>query len=163
MLGRPPVPTALKVLHGNPGEYPLKNEPKVRVYLPTAPGWMSDEAKEIFNSKAKELYDMKVLTQADVETLAVWADMMGQYIQVSQQIRKEGMVFYKQKIDGNGLERLEPERNPNIVTLEKLRSELRHYSSLLGTNPSARTRLQVIDVKEDEFDSFLRKNDRKVG
>ena len=160
----PPKPTALRILEGNPGRRPLPaNEPAVRIYLPDAPEWMSDEAKEIFNNKARELYDMKVLSQSDVEVLAVWADMMGQYIQMSKQVRNEGFVFYKQKIDSNGLERMEPERNPNIVTLEKLRSELRQYSNLLGTNPSARTRLQVIDVKEDEFDSFLRKNDRKVG
>ena len=156
MGGRPPTPTALKALHGFPGRRPPpENEPRPDVYLPEAPEWLNKLSKEIFKNKAKELYEVKILTQLDTETLAIWADMMGQYVTLRQQIEKEGMVFYKQKVDFQGNERLEPARNPNMVTIEYLRREIRQYSDMLGTNPRARVRLQVIEVPNDPFEDFL--------
>ena len=40
--GRPPKPTYLKVLEGNPGKRPLnENEPKPKPSAPKCPAWLS--------------------------------------------------------------------------------------------------------------------------
>jgi P27 family predicted phage terminase small subunit len=157
--GRPPTPSALKELHGNPGRRPLnENEPKPNVYLPEKPPYeMSEQATQIFRSKASELYQCGILTNLDAEFLAIWAEMMAEYVEIKKEIQEQGRVYYKQRIDGSGNELMEPSRNPNMITLENLRREIRFYSARLGTEPSARVKLQVIKVDENEFDDFLRK------
>lgn len=159
MGGRPPTPSALKELHGNPGHRPLnEHEPKPNVYLPEKlPYEMSGVASEIFNNKARELYQCGILTNLDVEFLGIWAEMMEEYIDIKNEIKKQGRVYYKQRIDGSGNELMEPARNPNMITLENLRREIRFYSARLGTEPSARTKLQIIKIEEDEFEEYLSK------
>lgn len=159
LAGRPPTPTALKELHGNPGKRPLnEDEPRPGVYLPDKPPYeLTETAQEIFSNKARELFACGILTQLDVEFLAIWAELMDDYITLVKQVRDEGFVYYKQKLLYDGNTRNEPERNPNLITLENLRREIRFYSARLGTEPSARTKLQVVRVQEDELDDFIQR------
>jgi phage terminase small subunit len=54
--GRPPKPTALKVLEGNPGKRPLnQNEPKPEKKAPNCPSWLLPDAKKEWRRLSKEL------------------------------------------------------------------------------------------------------------
>ena len=54
--GRRPLPTQLKILHGNPGGRPLnRREPKPRSTAPRCPNWLSPEAKRAWRATVKEL------------------------------------------------------------------------------------------------------------
>ena len=62
MRGRKPTPTALKVLHGNPGKRKLPvNEPSPREGTADPPEWLEPEAQETWRNIARELQYAKVL------------------------------------------------------------------------------------------------------
>lgn len=43
--GRPPLPTEIKALRGNPGKRPLNNDPHVPAGIPKCPDWLTPVAK----------------------------------------------------------------------------------------------------------------------
>lgn len=65
--GRPPKPTAVKELEGNPGKRPLnKNEPKPKQTAPKCPSWLEPDAKKEWRRLSKELESMGLLTEVDM-------------------------------------------------------------------------------------------------
>ena len=69
--GRPPKPTAIKELEGNPGKRPLnKNEPKPKAKAPKCPPWLESDAKKEWRRLSKELEAMGLLTQVDMAAFA---------------------------------------------------------------------------------------------
>lgn len=69
--GRPPKPTAVKELEGNPGKRPLnKNEPKPKQIAPKCPSWLEPDAKKEWRRLSKELETMGLLTQVDMAAFA---------------------------------------------------------------------------------------------
>lgn len=65
--GRPPKPTAVKELEGNPGKRPLnKNEPKPKQIAPKCPSWLEPDAKKEWRRLSKELETMGLLTQVSI-------------------------------------------------------------------------------------------------
>ena len=56
MIGRPPVPTAIKRIRGNPGRYPLpEDEPKPPRGIPEAPEHLSELARKAWEGFAAVL------------------------------------------------------------------------------------------------------------
>ena len=46
MRGRPPVPTNIKILMGNPGHRPLNNqEPQLPIEAPECPDWLDEKGE----------------------------------------------------------------------------------------------------------------------
>jgi phage terminase small subunit len=70
-MGRPPKPTRLKVLQGNPGKRSLpKNEPKPAAGA-APPPWMSPAARKEWARLAPRLLKLGLLTELDAEALAI--------------------------------------------------------------------------------------------
>lgn len=73
MAGRPPKPTALKLLTGNPGCRPLpQNEPKPPAGKAEPPDWLTAEARKLWDRYAPRYEAMGVLTVADELAFANW-------------------------------------------------------------------------------------------
>lgn len=73
MAGRPPKPTALKLLTGNPGRRPLpKNEPKPPAGKAEPPDWLSPMARKLWDKYAPRYEAMGTLTSADELAFANW-------------------------------------------------------------------------------------------
>lgn len=73
-MARPPKPTALKLLTGNPGGRKLNDrepEPKVLDDC-TPPAYLSEAAREIWAEWAPKLTRNLLLTELDVEAFAQW-------------------------------------------------------------------------------------------
>jgi P27 family predicted phage terminase small subunit len=71
LRGRPPKPTALKVLEGNPGKRPLnEREPKPLTVEPDMPSYLDREAQREWKRLVPILLRMRVLTEADGVALA---------------------------------------------------------------------------------------------
>jgi len=89
MAGRPPKPTALKILTGNPGHRPLpKNEPMPeRGAAP--PAWMPLKARKEWDRLAPVLDRLGVLTEVDGEALAELCAARAKFQEV---VREEGRV-----------------------------------------------------------------------
>ena len=70
--GRRPVPTRLKMLHGNPGKRRLNDrEPQPEARLPKPPEHLTDEAKKEWRRAGKLLLGMGLVSDLDRAALAV--------------------------------------------------------------------------------------------
>jgi P27 family predicted phage terminase small subunit len=193
--GPPPKPTRLKILQGNPGKRALnKDEPTP----PAAPGgevkppwWLPRYERDLgvngrkVRSKARTFWariapildEMGVLTTADPDALAMLCDVLAEYVEAREIVRRYGMSYesYSVKADTRAVLNAEQEPDededpldPNAVTMMiRPRPEVRIASDAwrrarammqeFGLTPSARTRVKG-DPKtdEDEFDAFMR-------
>jgi len=79
-LGRPPKPTGLRILQGNPGKRPLpQGEPKPLAAKPARPGWLLPEAKREWARLAPQLVRLGVLTQVDRMPFAMLCQSWARY------------------------------------------------------------------------------------
>ena len=80
-MGRPLKPTVLKIIAGNPGKRPLPASEAT--YPPAnlaAPDWLAGEALVLWLKLAPALDFNGLLTTASRDTLCVYCDTMGGYI-----------------------------------------------------------------------------------
>ena len=128
MAGRPPKPTALKVLQGNPGKRKLpKGEPTPAVGCVPPPG-LSKRARLVWDQIVPELIAQRVAT-----TLDPWA--LGKLCEMEVDFRRRAM------------------RGDAIAT--QARTLLSYYQQF-GMTASARAKLALPAEKEkDPFEVFL--------
>lgn len=75
MAGRPPKPTRLKILQGNPGHRPLpENEPQPPAGKPKPPETLSTEARNLWNRYSARYEAMGTLTIADELAFGNWME-----------------------------------------------------------------------------------------
>lgn len=89
MAGRRPVPTAQKIIRGNPGRRPInENEPVPPAGKVACPSWLPAEGKKAFRELVKVLGDqgMKVLTTADRLALTLLCDAFATYRQAQKDL-----------------------------------------------------------------------------
>ena len=85
--GRPPKPTALKLLTGNAGKRPLpENEPApvVPSRLPPPPKHLSDEAKSEWRRMGRELLRLGLLTTIDRAEFALYCQAWGRWVEAEE-------------------------------------------------------------------------------
>ncbi|MFC5524027.1 P27 family phage terminase small subunit [Polaromonas jejuensis] len=80
-MARPPKPTALKLIAGNPGKRSLNKQEPDPTYLQdlTPPAWLSDAAKQVWSELAPAAVAAKLLTEVDVEPFAMGCVAIAQY------------------------------------------------------------------------------------
>ncbi len=72
MAGRPPKPTALKLLQGNPGKRKLPEGEPVSTGAAVCPSWLSRDARELWKKWAPVFEGMGCLREADTFAFANW-------------------------------------------------------------------------------------------
>lgn len=136
--GRKPKPTKLKVVTGNPGHRPLnENEPEPVLGIPDMPAWIEPfkHAVENWNTESAVLDDMGIISQADAGVLATRSFLYHQIVELSGDIKTEGTTLES--------EGREPKHNPKQKQLESIFKEYRTLGSLLGLDPSSRSKLHI--------------------
>ena len=81
MPGPKPKPNNLKLLTGNPGKRPINEQEPV--YNPTAidpPEWLTEAARPMWDRLASNLDMNGLLTETSQEILALYCDLMADYI-----------------------------------------------------------------------------------
>ena len=92
--GRPPTPTSLRLLQGNPQHRPINDqEPKPKPIAPRCPSWLSPVAKRHWRDLAPELERIGVLTTIDVGAFAGLCESWAQYREASEFLHKHGAVY----------------------------------------------------------------------
>lgn len=139
--GRPPKPTALKELAGNPGKRPLNhNEPKPQVIALECPEWITGEGRKEYDRLAALLVSLRVLTEADAAGLAAYVYEYDAWIRAERLVRKEGSVLVSEK----GGKYMNPRvgiANMHFKNMVKLMQEF-------GLTPASRSRIEA--QPEDE-------------
>ena len=160
-----PKPTKLKILQGNPGKRPLnKLEPEPRRGIPTMPKWLKafPVAKKEWKRESKELDEMGIMTTAECGDLAVRVYLACQIQELANEINDEGTVITITLLNKDGEEiTTSTKTNPKCIQLKNLITEYRQIGSLLGLDPSSRSKLKTEKLKKpdagDEFLSQIRK------
>ena len=128
MTGRPPKPTALKILNGSAAHHPERTngaEPKAPplTAIPVPPFELSEVALAAWQRNASAAVGLGVLTAADLDTLAVACEAFAEY-----------RTALKAR---DGWRRADAARKFYVTTLGKF-----------GLNASDRTRLRVEPVPD---------------
>ena len=132
--GRKPVPTMLKVLHGNPGRRPVDPdiEPQGQGQLWAPPLWFNDEQREQW-AYALEWAPPGLLTATDREILVVWVVACVKHANAAAKVGQLGDVVTTK--DGNIIQ------NPYLSILNRQALIMIRVVSELGFSPAARAGL----------------------
>jgi P27 family predicted phage terminase small subunit len=114
------------------------------------PSWLTREAKREFRRLAKMLLDVELVTNLDVDLLAMFANTLVCYREMDAEIREQGlMATYTNKA---GAENTIP--NPLLSHRKQLGDQLRMLAAEFGFTPSARAKLALPKPEEKEPTAF---------
>jgi P27 family predicted phage terminase small subunit len=157
MPGRKPKPTALKLLQGNPGKRPLRDdEPRPEVCLPDPPEHLSAVAKEHWGVIGAQLAEAGILTSIDRDALALYCEAYARWVHANEQLRLFGVLVKAP----SGY----PMQSPFLAIANKAFEQMRSMLTEFGMTPSSRTRVRVASPgAEDPMDEFLRRGAALAG
>lgn len=159
MAGRPPKPSKIRKLHGNPSKRPLNDaepEPKPPAKPPTPPTWLGKEAKKEYRRVAKELFALGLLTELDRTALAAYAVAYERWVKANAGIEEHSLVL----VVG---ENCYMQQSPYVAIANAAAKEMKSFLTEFGMTPSARSRLRVEKpAEEDPFEAF-QKSKRRSG
>ena len=137
--GTKPLPTSLRLLNGNAAHRPLpKNEPQpapAQIDDIDVPDHLTETARAHFRKTARILKGMRVLTEADMDAVAVYAESWGRYIQATLQIQKDGLITAGSKGQAR--------RNPMLDVQSEALTKCMKLMAEFGLTPSSRTRVRT--------------------
>ena len=153
--GPRPQPTQLKIMRGNPGCRPInKAEPQPPSDGVVMPGHLGEVAAGKWCELLPLLQAVKVMTRADVESLARYCDTYEWWLATRAKLKKEGDTY--PILNDKGEVKYIAQR-PEVSIANKLAAQLRQLESDFGLSPAARTSLKVEpDAKEESvLNKFL--------
>lgn len=136
MAGRKPIPTALKILRGNPGQHPLnKDEPEPAPQLPEPPDDLGAYALAEYQERGPILLRLGLMTENDVPTFQGYCREWGRYRDAEDALNREGTIIRAP----SGY----PLQNPQFIISHKALSKCLDFWREFGMTPAARTRIKV--------------------
>jgi P27 family predicted phage terminase small subunit len=174
--GRPPKPTALKELQGNPGKRRLnRDEPHFGVEGLTCPRWLNAEARREWRRAARLLREQRVVTAADRGALAAYCLSYARWQQAEAALEPREICETIRDEAGNEVERrymtggLTQEvticnkkgevvgtkviARPEVLIAQQYQRLMMAAAGKLGMDPSSRSK--VSRVKEQEQNPIL--------
>lgn len=154
--GRKPIPTAIKVLEGNPGKRPINaNEPKPNKKAPRCPSWLEDEAKKEWKRLAKQMEQLGILTEIDMAAFAGYCQAYARWKEAEEFISKHGTIVktpsgYWQQV-------------PQVSIAQTYLKIMNRFCEQFGLTPSSRSRIVANDddKESDEMELLLFKGGGK--
>ena len=153
-----PVPAKLKILHGNPGKRPVKEEVQPIQEIPDCPDYveMNTEAKATWDYYLPILAGMGCFYSADVAALAnlclVHADLLFHLRKVQEMnASSEGGIGGVVIVSG---ETGYMSRNPLYDNLRNLITQEMKLCGELGLTPVSRTKLHPEGKKQEKADPW---------
>lgn len=147
MPGPPKKPTALKLVTGNPGKRPLnKKEPKPRGNLYDPPDWLTDDQRKGWEY-AIESAPYGLLKRVDRSTLVAWVVAEDLHRQATEKLNGGAMLIKTP----NGM----PVQSPYLSIINKQAQIMLKAAAEMGFTPASRSRVEVEDGAEDNYDEFF--------
>lgn len=153
VAGRPPKPTAIKELQGNPGKRSLnKAEPKPQQKRPPCPKHIQGEARREWNRITKQLLDLGLLTEIDRAALAAYCQCWARWVEAEEEMRKPTFVMIERTDKGY------PVLSPWLGVANTAMKQMLRYLTEFGMTPAARSKVTVASETEgDPYEDFLRR------
>ena len=145
MAGRPPKPTALKVIEGNRGKRATNKQEPDPTYLTDLepPAWLAQPAQEVWKEVAPKLAAAKLLTEVDVQMLAMGCVAIAQH---RYAVKRTGddLVKAKHEVDEEGeLFSVGEHINPWMLVQSMTFKQAMAVFQQFGMSPAARTRIAI--------------------
>lgn len=141
----------MHLYEGNPNNLTKKeiyrrknNEEKLKVSSNNLnpPSWLEPGAKKNFKRIVELMEPTGILSDVDIDILAVYCDTYYDYLSYKRKIRKTGNL-------------IEGKVNPLIREKRNASAALTKYANMLGLTPSARASLAIhLDEESDDDDDF---------
>lgn len=152
MRGRPPKPTALKRLAGNPGRRPLAREPAFKPLASAPPQWLGQDGRNLWFRLAGTLAAAGVITQADEMALEMLCRSYEAWLDAERHLRDGGPVVIRPpkngRAGGMGL-------SPWVKEAERLFQQLERVAAKFGLTPADRAKVAHEAQASDTLDSFI--------
>lgn len=153
--GRPRTPSALREVTGaRTRAHHAQNEPKPAVRAPDKPAWLMDDpvANGLYDEVTAYIVGMRVGTEVDGIALGLLADQLAVYIELREQVRREGAIIELEGASGQ-LKRVAHPAMPLMKEASTLVIKLlREY----GLTAASRTNINAEPEKEvSSFDDFM--------
>lgn len=145
--GRKPIPTAVKVLEGNPGKRKLDmGEPRPEKKAPRCPVWLEDEAKKEWKRMAKQLEQLGILTEIDMAAFAGYCQAYARWKEAEEYISENGTIMkapsgYSQQV-------------PQVSIAQTYLKIMNRFCEQFGLTPSSRSRIVTADGVDKESDAM---------
>ncbi|HLI51909.1 MAG TPA: phage terminase small subunit P27 family [Thermomicrobiaceae bacterium] len=147
--GRPPKPTALKLLQGTARPDRVNaNEPKPGMGNIKPPAWLKGEGRKAWRWLAPALQEMNILTNADPHALALLCDAYAEYLAARAVIRDEGMTYTTFSTSGSKMVRARPEVAIAADAWRRVNQMMQQF----GLTPSSRAKVSA--APEEAVDPF---------
>lgn len=141
MRGRPPKPSRMKVLTGNPGKRPLnKNEPRPDPVIPDCPPELSPAAQREWARLVGELSSLNMITKLDRAALAAYCGAYAMWAEATLAIQKHGTLVKSP----TGY----PLQSPYISIVNRQAEIMMRLASEFGFTPASRSRITVSVERE---------------
>ncbi len=133
--GRKPVPRNLRLVRGSRrATLAGDSEPVVPVIAPEPPEHLTEVEAEKFRETAALLAKMRIMSEADVDALALYATTWVRYLAATDKVRELGMIVKSPKDY--------PMQNPFLSIANRAQKDCMSILSEFGLTPSSRTRVQ---------------------
>jgi P27 family predicted phage terminase small subunit len=136
MRGRKPVPTALRLIQGNPGNRPFNlNEPEPVPAIPTCPSHLCPSAKAEWKRVAREMKHLGMLSMLDRAVLAGYCQAYGRWVEAERKLQEMPMIL---KMPSGYIQ-----QNPWLTIANKQIELMMKFGSELGLSPTTRSRVST--------------------
>lgn len=143
--GPAPVPTALRVLRGNPSRRKVAtDEPKPKRKKAVCPKWLDGEAGRLFKRLARELDDLGLMTTVDAELLAAYCREWCYYVEACERIAQDGAIIVGTNKQGSEYEMQSPWVNIRTKALLQVLAIAKRF----GFSPADRVGLHAPDKRQ---------------
>lgn len=152
--GRPPKPTALRLIQGNPGKRPInKSEPKPKPSVPRCPAFLNRLARAEWHRVCRTLVALGLVTQIDRSALAAYCVSFARWSQAEVDLL--AMAAQDPTTHGTMLQTKagHPIQNPMVNVANRAMADMCRYGADFGMNPSARSRIQIGESGDDGGDN----------
>jgi P27 family predicted phage terminase small subunit len=172
LRGRKPTPTPLKILRNNPGRRPLNaREPKPRAGVPTAPDWMSAEAKAEWKRIVPELRALRLLTLVDRAGLVAYCQAYAELQICTRKLNEEGRTIQEpilgdDVVEGKKLKTVvgaKVKKHPLVSAQRDAFARVRAFIAEFGLSPASRSRVNTIGGGDEDKDPLQELFDRAKG
>lgn len=147
--GRKPKPTKLKEQNGNAGKRALnKNEPKFKqVTNIEPPKWLEPLAVEMWQRVVPQLCANDLLTVGDLHNVEAFCMAYARWREAQTLVNLHGLVITNPET-GSVI------KNPAVTVVNEASKQMIQFGSLLGLDPSGRSRLTGSAQKETITNPF---------
>ena len=136
MRGRKPMPTAMKVMMGNPGKRPINGrEPRPGPAIPTCPSHLSPTGKAEWKRLARQLQQLGILSQLDRSVLAAYCQSYGRWVEAERKLKETPPLL---KTPAGYVQ-----PSPWLAISNKAVELMHKFAAELGLSPASRSRVTI--------------------